>query len=264
MELPPGQQTNLHFEVSLRYRSGPQRFVCDLIEDTGVEWRCEIETTLYTRARFSTPTSAHFGMVDPGAEQVSETEFRLSAGSVAALPGEVVFATDPDRLRIEQGPAITEEQEDGVVVRRIPLKLHLHAPRSPGFGRVAICARLERDGVPQQLDAMADWNVRTLYAVAPAQLYFGKVDSSSGKIEQRVVIRNTQRHPVVIKGVKLDCACVSCSTSKAVDATAGELLFVLDSRLLAKPLVAEVIVDLDDPEQPSVKIPLVALPKVVE
>jgi hypothetical protein len=264
MELAPGQETILHFEVNLGSRSGPQRFVCRLIEDGGVEWTCEVETTLYEGARFAVRAPGHFGMVDPGAEEVRETEFLLSARSASALPGKVSFVTDKERLEIEQGPAITEQQEDGVVIRRIPLRLHLHAPRVLGFGHVSIFAHLERQGLPQQVEATADWNVRTLYTVSPAQVYFGRVDSSAGPIERRIVIRNTQRQVVAVKGIKLDCRCVRCSVTKRADTTMAELLLVLDPTLLTKPLIAEVIVDLDDSTQPSLKIPVAALPKQAE
>jgi len=52
MELAPGEETTLHFDIDLRQRKGPQQFVCHLVEAGGSTWTYTLETTLYERARF--------------------------------------------------------------------------------------------------------------------------------------------------------------------------------------------------------------------
>lgn len=94
-ELSPGEATTLHFDIDLRHRKGPQKFVCRLLEEGGPEWTYALETTLYERAHFAETGMTHFGMTDPNAEETRETAFFLIRsrrwGSGIPLPGLTFF-----------------------------------------------------------------------------------------------------------------------------------------------------------------------------
>jgi hypothetical protein len=261
MEFAPGQETVLHFDINLQSRTGPQRFVCRLLEDNGTEWTYELATTIYEPARFGSRGGTHFGMIDPNAEEAREGEFILVADSPANLPQDISFTAGSEALQIEPGPAADEVQEDGVAVRKVPLKFRLRAPATPGLGQVRAAVQFERQGAKQQVETTVDWNVRTFYSVSPAQVYFGTVEPGDGAVERRVIIRVLDRDSLTIKEAKVSCPGVRCSVEKPRQSGTGELLLVLDPGSVSGPLLGEVIVETDHPVQPTVKIPLAAIPK---
>jgi hypothetical protein len=262
MELGPGQETTLHFDIDLRHRKGPQQFVCRLVEEGGAEWTYTLETTLYERARFAEVGSTHFGMVDPGVQEVRETHFYLCAESPQALPQEVSFRTNSDHVRVEAGPGTIETNPDGIGVRKIPVKFRLRAPTRPGLESASVYATVAWPKEKQEVLAGVDWNVRTLISISPAQAYFGMVDpTSSGRIERRVTVRRPDGRPLVVKGVKASCPQVRCSVQEPRDGPTAVLLLDLDPKEVTKPLWGEVVLETDHPVQAIVKIPVAALPK---
>jgi hypothetical protein len=263
MELAPGQTTTLHFDIDLRQRKGPQRFVCYLVEASGVEWTYTLETTLYERARFAADGIVHFGMVDPKAEEVRETQFYLHAESLQALPQVVAFWTESDKLRVESDLALTEQQADGTAVRKVPLKLRLRAAEVPGLAQTSVIAEIDRRGQKQQVRTGVTWNVRSFYSVAPPQVYFGTIDPTSTRpVERRVVIRRTDGQPLSLKQTKTSSTCVRCSIEKSENDSVGRLLMVLEPGSINGPLWGEVTVETDHPAQPQVTIPVAVLMQV--
>jgi hypothetical protein len=261
-ELEPGQETTLHFDIDFHNRTGPQRFVCDLLEAAGAEWIYALETTLYERIRFADADYIHFGMVDPKTEEVRATQLHLHAKSLQTLPQNVSFRTDSDRLQVEQGVESIEELPDGVVVRKIPVKLRLLRPEAPGLEQATVYAEAERQGIKHQTKASVTWNVRSFYSVAPAQAYFGIVDRAAAtQIERRIVIRRTDGQALSIKGIKVPYPSVRCSVEKTPEGSTGRLLLVLDPRSMSGPLWGEVTVETDHDGQPQLKIPVAALMK---
>ncbi len=260
MELAPGQETTLTFEVDLRHRKGPQRFLCYLVEADGSEWTYTLETTLHERARFRDADSLHFGMIDPKTEEARDTEFVLHSDSLEALPDTVSFRADSDQLRVEAGAAEVERQSDGTFVRRLPVRIRLQCPDREGLSHASIYAEFDRQGEKQRVQLGVTWNVRTLFSVSPAQAYFGTVDTSaSGEIVRRVMIRRTDGKSLSIKGIKTSCPPVRCSVEKAPEGSACSLALTLDPRKMNGPLWGEVIVETDHAVQPFVKIPVAAL-----
>jgi hypothetical protein len=262
LELEPEQETTLQFDIDLRQRKGPQHFVCYLVEANGNEWTYTLETTLYARAHFADTGMIHFGMVDPKADEVRETQFYLHAENQQALPESVSFRTDSDFLRVEVGPGIDEEQPDGTAGRRFLVRLRLRSPDAPGLSQAGVVADVERQGKKQQLQSGVTWNVRTLCSVVPSQAYFGTVDPSSPTlVERRVLIRRADGQPVAIKKIEAPCSAVRCSVEKTPDASTGRLLLVLDPKAMDGPLWGEVTVEIDHPVQRVVRIPVAALPR---
>lgn len=257
MELTPGQATTLHLDIDLRQRKGPQRLVCYLVEEGGAEWTYELVTTLYERARFAEFGGIHFGMVDPNVQELREMNFYLHAESLEAIPRGAVFRSESGRLRVEPGLAVDEELPDGTVVRKIPLKLRLRTPAIPGLGHASVIAEVERQGLKQQVQTGVTWSVRSFYSVAPTQVYFGKIDPSSGNpIERQATIRRTDGKPLSIKAVEVSSSCVHCSVEKASDESTCMLLLVLNPESLNGPVWGEVTVETDHALQPYVKIPV--------
>jgi hypothetical protein len=237
MELAPGKETVLHFDVDLRGRTGPQRFVCYLVEENGNEWTYSVETTLYERAQFGGAGSTHFGMVDPNGVEVRETELLFWAENRTGLPQEVSFKSEEDRLRVEPGPVTVENLPDGTALRKIPLKLRLQAPGWPGSGHASFQAHYEQNGEKQRLTAGVDWNVRSFYSLSPPQVYFGTVAQADGPIEKQVQIRTTDRKPLTIKSTKVSCPGVSVRVEEGSDESTRRFALCLDPRSLTGPLL---------------------------
>lgn len=264
-QLDPGQETILHFDIDVSHRKGPQRFVCFLVEEGGGEWRYELETTLYEHARFAEDGALHFGMVNPKAEEVRQTEFRLYADSTTRLPHEVVFGSNSDCLRVEAEPSSEERLPDGIVFRKIPLKIHLKAPATPGLRNVSLNAKYVAGTEKREVPTAIDWNVRTLVSITPSQAYFGTIDSSSPeRIERRVTLQSPDGRALRIKKVtSAQPEQVDCRIEGPHEGTTIRLVLALKTKSLKKPLWDEVMVEMDSPLQPSVKIPIAALPKQV-
>lgn len=264
-ELPPGQETTLHFDIDVSRRTGPQRFICYLVEERGTEWTYELETTLYQRARFAEDGSLHFGMVNPKAEEVRQTEFRLYAESAAGFPRDVMFRSDSDCLRVEAEPCNDEQLPDGIIFRKIPLKIHLKAPATPGLKNVALHAKYVCGTEKREVPTGVDWNVRTLVSITPSQAYFGTIDSSSPeRIERRVTLQSPDGRAIRIKKVTTSQPeQVDCRIDGPHEGTRIRLVLALNTKSFKKPLWDEVVVEIDNPLQPSVKIPIAALPKQV-
>jgi hypothetical protein len=261
MELAPGQEAVLHFDIDLHHRTGPQRFVCRLMEEAGEEWTYELGTTLYEHASFSEPGPIHFGMVDPNATAEFEMTLRTYAASAAELPTAVAFTTDSDCLRLEPRPAPVDEPVDGIVTRTFPLRLRFRAPATPGFGQAAIQAQFAWHGENRSIGSAANWNVRTLFTVSPPQVYFGTVDASGLPIERKVSLRRTDGLPVTVKTVKVSSPAVRGSVCEGDGAPEARLVFVLNPEGMRTPLVGEAIVETDHPVERDVKILFAAVPK---
>jgi len=264
-ELAPGQETVLHFDIDVSRRRGAQRFISYLVEESGSEWTYELETTLYEHARFSEDGSLHFGMVNPKAEEVRQMEFRLYAESAASLPREVTFRSNSDYLRIEAEPSSDEHLPDGIIFRKIPLKIHLKAPAMPGLQNVSLHAQYVWGIEKREVPTGVDWNVRTLVSITPSQAYFGTIDSSSPeRIERRVTLQSPDGSAMrITKVITSQPEQVDCRIDGPHEGATIQLLFALNTKSLRKPLWDEVIVQMDNPLQPSVKIPIAALPKQV-
>ncbi len=262
-ELAPGQETVLHFDIDVSHRKGAQRFVSYLVEEGGGEWTYELETTLYERACFAEVGSLHFGMVNPKAEEVRQTEFRLYAESAAELPHEVAFRSGSDCLRIEAEPSSDERLPDGIIFRKMPLKIHLKAPATPGLQNVSLHAQYVWGTEKREVPTGVDWNVRTLVSITPSQTYFGTIDSSSPeRIERRVTLQSPDGRALRIKKVTTSQPeQVDCRIEGPHEGTTIRLLLALNTKALKKPLWDEVVVEMDNPLQPSVKVPIAALPK---
>jgi hypothetical protein len=262
-ELAPGQETVLHFDIDVSHRKGAQRFVSYLVEEGGGEWTYELETTLYERASFAEVGSLHFGMVNPKAEEVRQTEFRLYAESAASLSRKVTFYSNSDCLRIESEPSSDEHLPDGVMFRKIPLKIHLKAPAMPGLQNVSLHAQYAWGTEKRDVPTGVDWNVRTLVSITPSQAYFGTIDSSSPEhIERRVTLQSPDGRALRIKRVTTSRPeQVDCRIDGPHEGPTIRLLLALNTKSLKKPLWDEVVVEMDNALQPSVKIPVAALPK---
>jgi hypothetical protein len=234
------------------------------VEEGGDEWTYSVETTLYERAQFAGAGSTHFGMLDPNAEEVRETELLFWAEDRKGLPQNVSFQSGDDRLRVEPGVGSVEELPDGTALRKIPLKLRLHAPGWPGSGHASFLAQYEQDGETHKLGAGTDWNVRSFYSVSPPQVYFGTVARADAPIEKQIQIRTTDRKPLTIKSAKVSCQGVSVRVEKGPDESTQRLSLRFDPSSLAGPLLGEVVVETDHPVQPLAKISLAALPKQTE
>lgn len=260
-ELAPGQETTLHFDIDLVHRKGPQRFLCQVILESGDTWAYALETTLYERAKFADNGLTYFSMVDPNTQEVRAAEFQAFAKTVAELPQKIAVEVDSDRVRVERNEAITEVQPDAVCIRRFPLKYHLRTPALPGPGQAAVEVRFERQGVQQQVRTGLSWNVRTLFTISPAQVYFGKVDPASAPVERKVLIRRTDRQPLAIKDIEISCAGVNYRVEQTSDQTKCFLVFRLNQASSTESLFGHALVNTNHPLQPSVKIPLAALPR---
>jgi hypothetical protein len=263
MELAPGEETTLHFEIDLRNRKGPQLFICRLMQPDEEDWTYAVETTLYERAQFTPIGSTIFGLVDPNTEHERGAELRLYAESEALLPSDVSFRSDSDDLRVEAGAPTVAVQSDGFAVRTIPLKLRLHSPGTAGLGQASVWASYERHGEKQQLQTGVSWNVRTLYSLSPPQVYFGTVAATASPVERRVILRRSDGKPLEIKDLKASSPAVSCSSEKKRGELEEQLLLVLDPKQFTGPLVGEVVVETRDPVHRSVKIPFAAIPERV-
>lgn len=262
-ELAPGQETILHYDIDVSRRKGLQRFICHLVEEGGGEWTYELETRLYERAGFAEVGSLHFGMVNPKAEEARQTEFHLYAESAAKLPREVAFRSDSKCLRIEAEPSNDEQLPDGIIERTIPLKIHLKAPAMPGLQNVSLHANFFQGTEKREIPIGVVWNVRTLVSITPAQVYFGTIDSSSPeRIERRVTLQSPDGSTLTAKRVRTSQPeLVQCRIDGPHEGASILLLFVLDAKALKMPLWGEVVVEMDNPLQPSVKIPIAALLK---
>jgi hypothetical protein len=172
MDLGPGEETLLHFDVDLRYRTGPQRFVCYLYESSGEMRTYAVETTLYDRARFEGSGAVHFGMVDPNAEEVREAELRFHATDTTMLPADISFHTESECLRVQVGVPTVQQQADGIVVKVVPLKLHLQAPKNPGFGSAHLHARFTQAATASKL-AVSTTVMAKIQGGSPAALHSG-------------------------------------------------------------------------------------------
>lgn len=247
----------------MSHRKGAQRFVCYLIEEGGGEWTYELESTLYERACFAEDGSLHFGMVNPKAEEVRQTELRLYAESAGKLPSAVAFGSSSDCLWIEAKPSNEEQMPDGIIVRKIPLNIHLKAPPTPGLQNVSLHAKLNWGTEKREVPMGVDWNVRTLVSITPSQAYFGTIDSSSPeRIERRVTLQSPDGHALTVKKVRTSHPeQVHCRIDRSGTGATIRLVLVLDAKSVKKPLWGEVVVEMDDSLQPSVKIPIAALPK---
>ncbi len=260
MDLAHAEETMLHLEVDLRNRHGPQRFQCYLIDERGAVWSYSVQCTIYARAQFAEAGTVHFGTVPPRAEEARETTFLLNAESEEALPPVPTFRSDTPDLRVEVAKKERVRRSDGTAARRLTLKLILQAPEHSGVGQGTVVAEYERLGRKEQLQTMAAWNVRSGLSVAPAEVYFGTIDTASTEaVERRIIIKRTDGKPLEITGMHVPMPGVSCLLEPGSENSIRCLRFRLDPKAVRTALWGEVVVETDYESQPRLRIPVAAL-----
>jgi hypothetical protein len=259
-ELEPGEETVLQFHIDLRQRRGRQRFQCHLIEAGGTEWSYALETVLYERARFDEPGPIHFGMVDTKTDVVRDTHLILHAERKDMLPPNVSVRTSRENLMVEIAPAPVEELPDGTFRRTFPVTLRLGSPRCPGLEQATVYAECDSAGEKQVVQINVTWNLRTLYAVSPSEVYFGTIDTNATEaVKRHVLIRRTDGQPLKLKAGKVTCAGVQCSLQVLKDSSTCRLLLILDPKGLRESLWGEALIETDDTLQPQLRIPVAAV-----
>jgi hypothetical protein len=258
-ELAPGEETKLRLDISLIGRKGPQRFVCQLVEESGDEWTYTVETTLYVRAEFSGSGTTSFGLVDPNAPQSREVEFALYGKKREDLPESVSFESGTEAVRIASGLPSVETQPDGVVAKKYRLSVELMPPPVPGFAHTPLYARFQERGGAQEIHASVTWNVRALYSLSPGQAYFGKVAPTDAPVERRILVRRSDGEPLRINDVKASSPAITCRVDRQSEESFSILVLILEPQSLTGSLAATVTVETEDGRLPTIKIPAAAI-----
>jgi hypothetical protein len=258
--LAPGEVTTLHFAIDLRNRIGPQRFVCRLIEKGGSSWSYELETTLYRRAQFSEVGAIHFGMLDPGQKAEKLTEFFLHARNEADFPDQVNFHTKSDRIRLETKPPRTIREANGIYKRGYDLVVNLLAPELPGFATADIVAELRSVSGKQVRATSLSWNVRSFYAIEPAQIFFGRINQrESSPITKVLTIRRLDSHLLAIKGIRVKNSALKAMAEPSAAVEERRLKITLDPKQLHETLWEEIHIETNVPAPPVLRVPVAAL-----
>jgi hypothetical protein len=137
MHLQPGQETTLRMEFDLRERTGPQRFLCELIEDCNNVWTYDIATTVYERISFQ-PRLIRFGLVDPNTEHVRPVELHIVSRKRTQPP--TIRPPQPESSHLHVRTTATDDKTlpGDLVQRTVRLALTLSTPVNPGFSQADV------------------------------------------------------------------------------------------------------------------------------
>jgi hypothetical protein len=253
--LAPNEETTLKLQARLYGRSGIQRFVCTLVDDKGVHWTCGIETTLYTRASFSDTGALHFGLVEPGSVCTKTTDLLICSRDAAGADDRVIAVSKSDKLQVFTDTPVRDQNSDGIVTTRIPIRIQLHAPESAGVGTAAFGVKVTGRASIEILHE-ATWNVRSLFTVKPRQVFFGAISGSDPNITRVVEIRRDDGSPIKVKSIRVPTDALKITSEPCTDGTATRLHFELNPRRVNGSLWQEVHVETEGTIQPSISIPV--------
>jgi|SRR5579885_2927840 len=260
--LEPGSVTKLRLRTNLGTRTGLQRLTCILDEeDIGRQWVFETETTIYLRAHFPERSVVHYGMISPLSESVQTIEFRCHGRTKQELPGSITFEVGTPHVSVIAGQGSVEQNQDGIYVRKIPLKLRLNAPADAGSGSTVLTAKYNRKGKPESVTITVDWFVRPFISAHPSQVYFDTLDrTTSRSVERRVLLKQVDGKPLSIKSVTLPHEAIAYEIKPTQDGT-SLIVFSIDPSKVGEFLTGDVIVEMDNSLQQKLRLPVAVAPK---
>ena len=257
MDLDPGEATTLNFDIDFHGRSGQQRFTTRLVEDNGQEWPYVIEIRLYRRGDFDVGDQLHFGAFDQGETKEREAIFRLYGENRSEIPAAPVFSADVKELKCAPGSESVEELPDGVVVKKIPIKLTLNANGSgPNF--TTLRAAFMHHGQKQEAICVVDWAVRPGIVATPSVINFGTLGSGAATTTQRVFLKRSDRQPFAVTSLGAVSSSLSCAAKKTDDPSVWLIELTLDPKLLTGFISENLEIQTDYTTQSTLKIPVLA------
>lgn len=253
-ELAPNEETLLDFRIRTYGRSGPQRFVCTLVEEGGARWVYTVDTTVYAPHRFENDR-VHFGLVNPKEVTTKETALLLcSRSSIAEAARALSFLPTSEAVTVTPGEARHEVLPDGTHQTRIPIRVVLRAPAEPGFGGASV--RIGHEGASAEWSQEITWNVRSLLSVLPRQIFFGSVTPGSSLMRKCVTLRRLDGNPLRIVSLRVPGKVVSATVLERTLAEVAEIEFVLDGQQVQSSFWEEAVIEIDHPVQRLVTIPV--------
>jgi hypothetical protein len=257
--LAPGKETNLHVGINLTGRSGFQRILVVLVEDSGLPWKHEIELPVYPRARFERENQAsELPRYQPGSELSGNVTLELHASRNDSLPDGVLFAVGNKSLKLsQQAPVITQIAES-VWVCRIPLAYSCTVPAQPGPFCTSFKANYTVRGTSHQLACDIPGVVTSMFDVTPGYAFVRYADKPQSV---KIAVRRTDGTPLELSLVPESLKDgIDLSIEPGLHASSAVLTLSLRRKPTDKAVWGEILLKTNHDKQTTIKIPFAGVP----
>lgn len=100
--------------------------------------------------------------------------------------------------------------------------------------------------------------MRGAYDISPPRAFFGFVRDSAATLERRVVIRRYDGMPFAIVKTSSEDRGISSSFAERQRVAAHVLVLTLDCKKVTAFVYGQILVETDDPLEPTLKVPFAA------
>lgn len=202
MLIPKGERANLHYEIALHGRTGPQRFVVDLVKDDQTRWTRDFVTTIYRRLEI-TPPELYLGRLAPSDRVSRELKVTMHEKTREQLPILEGFDGLPVGFSIKIVTEQTKELADGFARREYLCELAVECDKIIAESRLVLKTKTRNGREPTASQWLTvTWTNNSGYEIAPSRVVFLHKDNENEKTS-KLMVRSTNGKPFSI--VKLNC-----------------------------------------------------------
>jgi hypothetical protein len=261
MELAPGATAMLHVVVNLHNRSGPQRFISQIVVDgEELPWICALETTIYQKAAFE-PREVNIGFLKANEKAHSRVSLETSAGPNTQLPVVTAIAAQASNVTVAMADKTSETLPDGVKRCVVPVEIEVTPNGESATNRTTVEATVDCGGEMVTASLPITWSIVPIYEVGPAHVFFGDVTGQSKPTEARVALRWPDGKLVTIRQLVSTSGAVTASISPSGPANVHTIRLVLDPNGLKESLDGAITGVADDDAKTEIRIPFAAFVK---
>ncbi|MCI0700373.1 MAG: DUF1573 domain-containing protein [Planctomycetia bacterium] len=256
-QLQPGGSATLTVNINLSGRSGPQRFVCEVLSATGSPYLCELTTVVYPQAQFA-DNVVTFGTVAASSRHTRRIEFVGYAATEEELPIDVSISSSLPNVTVTPASPVTERTPEGAFCRRTPFDVNLTTSDRADASTATLIATYKLKGRAANLSIGVGWRVRAVVDVMPETVFFDRAAKlSGGRVERRVLLWPVDGRPVAIERVTSPHPSVEVSVTNGANPI---LTITFDSRKCGTFLSGSVVVVFGGESRQSISIPVAVAP----
>jgi hypothetical protein len=254
--LDPRGETVLKMALTVGRGRGIREASCVLLDDQGRSWGYRGRVTSHSPLEFATHgrrAYINLGVVDPGEEAASHLDVYTFAEPKRQPSHVEVLGDFQDSIQVHSEDCGVTTLPDGFRKRTTRLNIRLRGQSASGVRKceVGIGCRVGEELIEGK--ASVTWEVRSRYRIEPKRVHLGAFRGDE-PIKKSIGLKRFDSKAVMISAVRTRSPAI-ISEVNSTESSATVTLMVTPG-LLSGPLYEEVRIELDDPVEPVIVVPL--------
>ncbi len=254
--LDPREETVLKMALTVARGRGIREASCVLLDDQRRSWVYRGRVTSHSPLELATHgrrAYINLGVVDPGEEAASHLDVYTFAEPKRQPPHVQVLGDVQDSIRVHSEDCGVTTLPDSFRKRTTRLSFMLRGQSASGVRKCEVGIGCRVDDELIEGTASVTWEVRSGYCVEPKRVHLGAIRGNE-PIKKSIELKRFDNKAVLISAVCTRSPAI-ISEVNSTESAATVTLTVTPGRLNG-PLYEEVRIELDDPVEPVIVVPL--------